>query len=444
MISGDETSNLRIYPFFSSIPSAVQHTLCTTWDAYWSAHSDSSMAATGSADSYDEKRWSQYKSKLDEQRHSAAEQCASNLDRCSGTTFVAAHIQQVAKLQQQLSALQGASSSSVASSSQLSSSSSGLTIETLRAMVEAAPLSSCRSSPAECLKLNGYTLVPSTDRSRSFAARATAWLASPDMDVDRIAGDVDQFSLLKSAAYNNRGPKGESSMFEEFAAIVDELRQMLSLPNDCLHLVGPAILRAAPGHGHQPLHYDSKDAAFSIGRYSIILYCTNTTSTSMPRYPHGALPLRAAVGETDEALEVRAEQMRKFAFLLVPSFYHSCDVTAGEIMVFEQSVIHHGVRNPSVDKPRILFFNILSNMTTLQDPLQGEYSFYIHLYFEECYGVESGAYIGALIDCCSMINPLEKISDQRDRRQTLRKCLEVLDAARGTIVAANNACKGKK
>lgn len=87
-------------------------------------------------------------------------------------------------------------------------------------------------------------------------------------------------------------------------------------------------------------------------------------------------------------------KMADVSFLLSPSLFHSVPVHPGDILVFKQSVVHHGVMNPN-HEDRIILFDILSSkMTKAQD----KYQYYIWMWMRDAHGANSPQFAEALME----------------------------------------------
>lgn len=113
-----------------------------------------------------------------------------------------------------------------------------------------------------------------------------------------------------------------------------------------LHVAALKLLRSAPGQGQQPVHYDVTRYSDAVQRYAVLMYCTQTMSTAVPRLD--AATMRPAFTDGEE---LTAAQQADAEQLCAEDNFLSFPVLPGATLVFPTSTPHFGVRNPaSVDR----------------------------------------------------------------------------------------------
>jgi hypothetical protein len=113
-----------------------------------------------------------------------------------------------------------------------------------------------------------------------------------------------------------------------------------------LHIAALKLLRSAPGQGKQLVHYDTTRYEDAVQRFAVLMYCTETMSTAVPKLD--AATMRPAFHDTEEPTE---EQQAVADALCAEDNFLSFPVLPGATLVFPTSTPHFGVRNPaSVDR----------------------------------------------------------------------------------------------
>ena len=113
-----------------------------------------------------------------------------------------------------------------------------------------------------------------------------------------------------------------------------------------LHIAALKLLRSAPGQGKQLVHYDTTRYEDAVQRFAVLMYCTETMSTAVPKLD--AATMRPAFLDTEEPTE---EQQAVADALCAEDNFLSFPVLPGATLVFPTSTPHFGVRNPaSVDR----------------------------------------------------------------------------------------------
>ena len=113
-----------------------------------------------------------------------------------------------------------------------------------------------------------------------------------------------------------------------------------------LHIAALKLLRSAPGQGKQLVHYDTTRYEDAVQRFAVLMYCTETMSTAVPKLD--AATMRPAFLDTEEPTE---EQQAVADALCAEDNFLNFPVLPGATLVFPTSTPHFGVRNPaSVDR----------------------------------------------------------------------------------------------
>jgi hypothetical protein len=162
-----------------------------------------------------------------------------------------------------------------------------------------------------------------------------------------ISGHVKQLDALACAA--------ASSLVSDTASAHRGLFDRMQLEHASLHLVAAKLLRAAPGVGLQPVHFDVRDRADAERCVAVILYCVATDSTAVPR--DDAETMRPAFADSDRG---SAHERQRVADLSAPRRFTSVPVQAGHVLVFRTTVAHHGVANAHATDDRIALFLLFS------------------------------------------------------------------------------------
>jgi hypothetical protein len=119
--------------------------------------------------------------------------------------------------------------------------------------------------------------------------------------------------------------------------------ESLGLPVDDICCSEMAVLRADPGVGLQPIHFDIPYYVDAV----LLMYCNKNMSTAISK-----LPLWQMRGTFTEAEEPPLPEAME---LLVDSNFISIPVDPGALLAFRTDVPHFGVRNNS-STPRVLLF----------------------------------------------------------------------------------------
>ena len=107
-----------------------------------------------------------------------------------------------------------------------------------------------------------------------------------------------------------------------------------------LHVAALKLLRSAPGQGKKPAHYDVTHYKDAVQRYAVLMYCTETMSTAVPKLDAATMRPLFTDGE-----ELTAEQQAEAEQLCAEENFLSFPVQAGATLVFSAATPHYGVRN---------------------------------------------------------------------------------------------------
>lgn len=121
-----------------------------------------------------------------------------------------------------------------------------------------------------------------------------------------------------------------------------------------LQVAALKLLRSAPGQGRQLVHYDVTRYKDALQRYAVLLYCTETLSTAVPKL--GAATMRPLFTEGEE---LSSEQHARAEELCVEANFLSCPVQAGATLVFSTTTPHYGVRN-TASTDRVVLYALFS------------------------------------------------------------------------------------
>lgn len=129
---------------------------------------------------------------------------------------------------------------------------------------------------------------------------------------------------------------------------------------------------------------DSPLVMDDINNFSIIFHLSANDSTSVPIFSLADMPSSSAL-------------MRDASFLFDPLFYHTRRVVAGDIMLFRQSVAHHGIKNMA-KTPRYVLFDVLTDDVDLD---QQEQQYYPWSYMLDSFGATAAKTVYSLLANCA-------------------------------------------
>ena len=244
-----------------------------------------------------------------------------------------------------------------------------------------------------------YALLPATEASLALARQLAALDcgAIPPSSVITIAGEVAQHDLSTASAFS-------AELRTTWAGVVSESIASIGITEEVAqrHLASVAqkLLVASPRKGAQVVHWDSIDGWMARDQLSILLYCTDgCQSTSLPRFS-----TRREFPWTEES--VARYELQQKAHLLDSDWYHSVTITAGQVLIFRDSVPHFGTRNGLTGIDRRVFFSMMSpSRSDDQDASQ----IFKWSYIADAFGEESLEYARALVDA-RKFKPLLRLS----------------------------------
>jgi hypothetical protein len=230
-------------------------------------------------------------------------------------------------------------------------------------------------APAIAWEQYGYALLRFTNDSKELAQLMLEMKLPKKLE--QIAGQVAQYDLSKHKLFTDSSLsfKWRKCVLDSVKAMNTDLFTTLAL----LHLITPKLLVASPKVGLQTIHWDHINGYESPqDNISVILYCVNTKSTAMPRFPKGTI--------TKDPTSAQYLERR---------WYHSIDVEAGDILIFQQRTPHYGVTNDSEDKERVAFFGMFSQHL---NPNQDLYQMFKWSFMAEVFGNDSKEYAQTLVE----------------------------------------------
>jgi len=133
----------------------------------------------------------------------------------------------------------------------------------------------------------------------------------------------------------------------------------------CLHLAALKLLRSGPGLGLQPVHYDVPRYKDAVQCYSVLMYCTGTTSTAVPKLDAATMRPLFTDGE-----ELSAKQHALAEKLCAEENFISFPVQAGATLVFSAATPHYGVRNIASTDRVVLYALFSPSEEPAQDDTQ--------------------------------------------------------------------------
>jgi len=134
------------------------------------------------------------------------------------------------------------------------------------------------------------------------------------------------------------------------AALRAQLQSLDVSSTASLHCAAMKLLRSRPGGKDQEVHFDISDLDKASTRWSMVLYCNDSMSTAVPRYP--AAVMAPAFVASAEA--TRAEQ-RQCNALCDQKHFISLPVQPGHVLAFQTTVAHYGVASRGPDDRVVLY-----------------------------------------------------------------------------------------
>jgi hypothetical protein len=235
--------------------------------------------------------------------------------------------------------------------------------------------------PARMMGAYGYALIQPSDASTSMAEKLRSMDISSLKRDDKshlfsvISGDVSQFNLTATRELFTR-----ENMTAWDAIMKDAFAQCnLSEETRTLHRVATKLLEAPPGAGEQVVHFDSENGWTATNQFSALLICSSgVDTTAMPRY--------AAHTEFPKLLNPHPRDLQKVFHLLDPEWFHRVKAKKGQILIFRESVPHHGTRNPKDVGNRRVLFSMWSPQKNVD---QDEYQMYPWMVAAKAFGTNS-------------------------------------------------------
>jgi len=280
-------------------------------------------------------------------------------------------------------------------------------------IMEDKPLLRLASQPAELWKSYGYALLPACAKAQNCIETVGQLLERGGNDIgnEEIAGRVIQLNLAAVVA-----PRLQKCLKSQWRQLVrNALRSVGEDLAGRAPLNDHKLLLAAPGRGSQSVHWDvpapDDEHPQRAHCISVLLYCTATMSTALPRFPSSLLswplidPVRGA----------------SLTFLAQPQWFHSIDVEAGSVLLLRCATPHYGVANPSsaLGARRVLF-DLITSVPLRDDSEQSAFQHFAHMFLFDVLGVSF-----AFIDCVNsnrphLGNPLHRQDREHHRELILQ------------------------
>jgi len=244
------------------------------------------------------------------------------------------------------------------------------------------PLVMFQDDPGHLFRHYGYALFQPTDLSRGLAEQLYQLVhdqpfltALEAMDsVEEIAGGVTQLPLhvLKTHATYSAPLSTILQQWRNIVADKISSLQDAAAPPLQEHV---KVLVATPGKGRQIPHWDAPPSEAKSATLTVLMYCSPSLSTYVPRYPTRLLSV-----PPDEPAAMRSR-----SYLLDEAFFHAEPVQPGAMLVIRQTVPHFGSENCALDHDRVVFFDMCSPFNVEHVKGQDEYSYSVYNYlFDAC------------------------------------------------------------
>ena len=250
----------------------------------------------------------------------------------------------------------------------------------------------------------GYIRVKGNDTSRQLAWEAVQISRRASRHSSVIAGNVRQFDLSLMDDLRD--------FLTRWSNLLKEVAESVGINTTNMFVVDPKLLVAPPKHGQQAVHWDGPRHHTSAVKFTGILYCSNgSMSTALPRFP---------ANDTLSFSDIPSE-MASVSHLLDSSQYDSQPVHPGDLVFFQHSIPHFGVRNICEQGDRVVLFGILSSSdASMQDAVQ----VFPWLYIGAAFGWDSIEFAKALVEY-KAYSPVQRI--QRDEGDSEKEvCLGCL------------------
>ena len=171
-----------------------------------------------------------------------------------------------------------------------------------------------------------------------------------------IRGNVNQMNV-RTEIVKDVGAESIRSMLVAMtdAAMREQMKRIGVKDVDSLYLVEMKLLRAKPGQGHQPTHYDIPVYDDAADCYSNLLYLDDTHSTSMPRQTAEAIRHMFSVDDT-----ITNAEKKRNKIICDDANFISVPVVRGQMMSFATTVPHAGVMNQKKKVDRVVPYGLYS------------------------------------------------------------------------------------
>lgn len=275
-----------------------------------------------------------------------------------------------------------------------------------------APLVALADNPRAMFHHYGYALLPATPLSTAFAASLDKWytkqakgsLFAPEEQIV-IAGDVKQFDMMKLLGEWN------DKFNVDRVAVSDEMMKDVGLSRKKRpYAVAPKLLVASPGKGEQMPHMDSFGAWTKRHIISTLVIVSEeeVDSTALPRFPQSLYTFDSPTPEIDDLSAYRAYHDEK-------AWYHTVKVRRGDRLIFRHSVPHYGTTNPLARQPRIVFFQIRSDVDDEDQDNAQHYPWHLA---EAEHGFDSLEYAQSLVRYAAF-RPIDRFEAKSDRVEAI-------------------------
>jgi len=197
------------------------------------------------------------------------------------------------------------------------------------------------------------------DVTELHARLAAEWLALYQQIKHRagvwieLRGGGQQYDTAKAVGLQAADAKRTTLRSVTEAAMRAQL-QTLGVDTAPLHLSAMKMLRSQPEGRDQHVHFDVGTLEEASSRYSMVLYCTESRSTAMPRLPAKAMApafIASHTATADQQL-VCEELCSKKNFIAMP-------VKPGNMLAFKTTVAHYGVASQG-QQDRVVIYALFS------------------------------------------------------------------------------------
>lgn len=215
------------------------------------------------------------------------------------------------------------------------------------------PLVRLKDDPKTLFLNYGFAFLSASSKSKDFAEKVAISLpmlrktmqSRQNTGITKICGQTDQLDLSSLSHFGGVD-------IESWSLIVNESLRRMEFKRPITHqyrlLNALKILETPPSAGKQAIHFDAGEAGNS-STITILLFCSDTVSTMMPRFPKQSCPF---------PLPSPASQAKNRSFLLSEGFFHNVPCHTGDMLVFTQDTPHFAPLNEAL-KARIVLFDML-------------------------------------------------------------------------------------